>query len=82
MAISGQLDKGITALELYKQTYPRDFIPYNNLAVLYNQLGQFDYALDNARQAAAIDVDSVTGATNLAQAYLGLNRLDEDAGHD
>jgi tetratricopeptide (TPR) repeat protein len=74
---SGQLNKGIAALELFKQTYPRDFIPYNNLAVLYNQLGQFEYALDNARQAVALDSDSVAGASNLAQAYLGLNRLDE-----
>ena len=38
---SGQLDKGITALELYKQTYPRDSTPYNNLAVVYNQMGQY-----------------------------------------
>jgi len=31
-ADSGQLDKGITAYELYRQTYPRDSIPFNNLA--------------------------------------------------
>ena len=48
---SGQLDKGISALELYKQTYPRDSIPYNNLAAIYNQLGQFENALENARKA-------------------------------
>jgi tetratricopeptide (TPR) repeat protein len=74
---AGQLDKGITALELYKQTYPRDFIPYNNLAAIYNQLGQFEYALDNARQAVEVDPDSVSGYSNLASAYLGLNRMDE-----
>jgi tetratricopeptide (TPR) repeat protein/predicted Ser/Thr protein kinase len=50
-ADSGQLDKGITALELYKQTYPRDSIPYNNLANIYCQLGQFENCLDNARQS-------------------------------
>ena len=74
---SGQLEKGITALELYKQTYTRDFLPYNNLASIYNQLGQFEYALDNARQAVETDPDSVNGYTNLAEAYAGLNRLDE-----
>jgi serine/threonine protein kinase/Flp pilus assembly protein TadD len=74
---SGQLDKGITALELYKQTYPRDSIPYNNLANIYNQLGQFENALDNARQAVQLDPDSVSGYSNLAFAYAGLNRLDE-----
>jgi len=76
-ADAGQLDKGITALELYKQTYPRDFVPFNNVASIYNQLGQFENALDNARQAVEIDPESGTGYENLAQAYAGLNRLDE-----
>ena len=51
-ADSGQLDKGITAYELYRQTYPRDSTPFTNLAVIYNQLGQFDNALENAKRAA------------------------------
>jgi eukaryotic-like serine/threonine-protein kinase len=77
-ADSGQLDKGITAYELYKQTYPRDSTPYNNLANIYNaQLGQFENALDNARQAVAIDPDSLSNYENLAEAYEGLNRIDE-----
>ena len=74
---SGQLDKGITALELYKQTYPRDSTPYNNLAVVYIQMGQFENALDNARKAMQIDPDSASGYSNTAVAYAGLNRLDE-----
>ena len=76
-ADSGQLDKGITALELYKQTYPRDMTPYNNLANIYNSLGQYENALDNARQAVQLDPQSATGYSNLSQAYVGLNRLDE-----
>ncbi len=74
---SGQLEKGITALELYKQTYPRDSIPYNNLAVVYNQMGQFENALENARQSVQLDPDSVSGYSNVGFAYAGLNRLDE-----
>src|SRR5581483_5053077 len=74
---SGQLEKGITALELYKQTYPRDSIPYNNVAVIYSQLGQFENALDNARQAVALDPGSSSGYGALALAYAGLGRLEE-----
>lgn len=74
---SGQLDKGITALELYKQTYPRDSIPHNNLASIYNQLGQFENSVDNARKAIELDPDSVSGYTNLAFAYAGVNRMAE-----
>ena len=74
---SGQLEKGITALEMYRQTYPNDSIPYTNLASIYLQLGQFENALDNARHAVAIDAGSVTAYQNLAASYAGLNRLAE-----
>jgi eukaryotic-like serine/threonine-protein kinase len=76
-ADSGQLDKGITALELYKQTYPRDSIPYNNVSGIYLRLGQFENALSNALQAVQLDPDSASGYSNLAAAYQALNRLDE-----
>ncbi len=76
-ADSGQLDKGITAYELYRQTYPRDATPYNNLAVIYNQLGQFDNALENAKRALEIDPDMLNAYGQVSWAYTGLNRLEE-----
>ena len=76
-ADSGQLDKGITAYELYRQTYPRDSTPYNNLAVIYNQLGQYDNGLENAKRAVELDPDMMSGYGQLAQAYCGLNRVEE-----
>jgi len=74
---SGQLDKGITALELYRQTYPRDPIPYTNLSVAYNQLGQFDNALENAKRAVELDPDMVNAYGQVVQSYAGLNRVEE-----
>jgi tetratricopeptide (TPR) repeat protein len=74
---SGQLDKGIQALELYKQTYPRDSIPYNNLAIMYNSLGQFQSGLENARVAVQLENDNMGASGALALAYAGLNRSDE-----
>jgi eukaryotic-like serine/threonine-protein kinase len=74
---NGQIDKGITAYELYRQTYPRDPTPFSNLAAIYNQLGQFDNALENAKRSVEVDPDSVTGYENLAWAYEGLNRVEE-----
>jgi serine/threonine protein kinase/tetratricopeptide (TPR) repeat protein len=76
-ADSGQYDKGITALELYEQTYPRDSTPANNLGNIYNQLGQFENALDKSRKAVQLEPDSISGYENLAIAYAGLNRMDE-----
>jgi eukaryotic-like serine/threonine-protein kinase len=74
---SGQVDKGIQAYELYKQTYPGDMIPWNNLAVLYNQLGQFDKALEDSREAIRLAPDVVNGYSQAVDAYLGLGRIDE-----
>ncbi|HKM84638.1 MAG TPA: protein kinase [Terriglobales bacterium] len=76
-ADSGQLDKGITAYELYCQTYPRDSTPFNNLAVIYNQLGQFDNALQNAKHAMELDPEMLNAYGQVASAYAGLNRIDE-----
>jgi len=76
-ADSGQLDKGITALELFKQTYPHDSTPFNNLANIYNNLGQFDNALVNAKRALELDPDMVAAYENLASAYSGLKRVEE-----
>jgi eukaryotic-like serine/threonine-protein kinase len=74
---NGRIDKGIEAYELYKQTYPRDNIPWNNLAVLYSQLGQFDKSLQNALEAIRVDPDSANQVSTAASAYESLNRLDE-----
>jgi serine/threonine protein kinase/tetratricopeptide (TPR) repeat protein len=73
----GQLDKGITALELYRQTYPRDPIPYTNLAATYNSLGQFDNGLENAKRAVELDPDMVNAYGQVASSYSGLNRIEE-----
>ncbi len=74
---TGQLEKGIAAYELYKQTYPRDSIPYNNLAATYIPLGQFERALQNGRESVRLDPDLANGYLNTAEAYAGLGRVDE-----
>ena len=74
---SGQLDKGITVYELYRQTYPRDATPFSNLSGIYNDLGQFDNALENAKRSVEIDPEGVVGYVNAARAYAGLDRVEE-----
>ena len=76
-ADSGQLDKGITAYELYCQTYPRDPTPFSNLADIYNKLGQYDKGLTSAKRAVEIDPDMLNAYGNVAGAYAGLNRIEE-----
>jgi serine/threonine protein kinase/tetratricopeptide (TPR) repeat protein len=75
---SGQLEKGIAAYELFKQTYPREVTPYSNLAVEYVlNLGQFEKGLIEAQETLHVDPDDARGYFLSAAAYMGLSRLDE-----
>jgi tetratricopeptide (TPR) repeat protein/tRNA A-37 threonylcarbamoyl transferase component Bud32 len=74
---TGQLEEKTRTEEVFKQTYPRDWIPHNDLSFSYNQLGQFDKALENALEAVRVAPDVAQGYMNAASAYMALNRLEE-----
>jgi eukaryotic-like serine/threonine-protein kinase len=76
-ADGGQLEKGIAAYELFKQTYPREVAPLVNLGVTYATLGDFEKSLENAKEAMRVDPDEVRGYGQTASDYMGLNRLEE-----
>lgn len=75
--VTGELDKYIETLELWKHTYPNHAAPPNNLALKYNDLGQFDKAAAEAREAIRLNPNSASGYSLLAAALVGLNRYDE-----
>ncbi len=75
--VTGELEKYLETLELWKRTYPQHAAPPNNLAVKYNDLGQFDKALEEAREAIRLNPNSASGYSLLAAAFVGLNRFDE-----
>ncbi|HXT63512.1 MAG TPA: protein kinase, partial [Pyrinomonadaceae bacterium] len=75
--VTGELDKYLQTLELWKRTYPRDSVPHNNLAVKYTELGQFDKGLEEAREAIRLNPNSASGHSILATCFVGLNRFDE-----
>jgi len=61
----------------WRQTYPRDTVPYENAALVYSELGQPEKALDLASQAHRINPRDPYAYDNMASAYEGLNRFDE-----
>ena len=75
--VTGELEKYLQTLEQWKSTYPRDASPPNNLAVKYNELGLFDKAAAEAREAIRLNPGSTSGYSLLAAAQLALNRFDE-----
>ena len=61
----------------WRQTYPRDTLPYDNAALTYSMLGQHEKAVDLASQAMRLDPKDAFAYQNLGSAYLALNRFDE-----
>jgi serine/threonine protein kinase/tetratricopeptide (TPR) repeat protein len=75
--VTQDVDRTIEAYTTWKQTYPRDTIPLDNLALAYSTTGQYDKALDAGSQAVRVDAKDRYGYGNMIFAYIGLNRFGE-----
>jgi serine/threonine protein kinase/tetratricopeptide (TPR) repeat protein len=75
--VTGEWDKQIEQLEIWKRTYPRDEEPFNLLANKYTLVGPFEKAIENATEAVRLNPKDPRAYTNLAVAFIGLNRFDE-----
>jgi serine/threonine protein kinase/Flp pilus assembly protein TadD len=73
----GDLLKAIETMDLWKQTYPRDFGPRGRLPSLYRLTGQFDSALAAAREANQLNPRASTPYVVMGTALTQLNRFDE-----
>ena len=73
----GDLEKARQTYELWEQTYPRDALPPHSLAIIYKNLGQYDNALAEAKEAIRLDPSSALAYASLVSSYFYLNRLDE-----
>ena len=74
---TGELEKAAQTFELWKQTYPRDYIPYGNLGFIYASLGNWEKNLEESREAMRLEPDNATNYQNVGSVYMNLNRLDE-----
>jgi len=74
---TGELEKAAQTFELWKQTYPRDELPYLDLGVIYAGLGDFEKSLAESREALRLEPNDATNYGNTGNALMVLNRLDE-----
>jgi len=74
---TGELEKEAQTYVLWMQSYPRDFIPHQNLGDNSRTLGQYDKAVAETQEALRLALDNLTTHTNLGQNFLALNRLDD-----
>jgi tetratricopeptide (TPR) repeat protein len=77
LVTTGELEKAAQTYELWKQTYPRDYLPYSNLGFTYASLGNWDKALEGSREALRLEPNNATSYANVGNTYTNLNRLDE-----
>jgi serine/threonine protein kinase/Tfp pilus assembly protein PilF len=75
--VSGDLEKARQASELWAQTYPRDDAPPRHLSLIYLDLGQYDRALAESREALRLEPASGVNYATLVNCYLNTDHLAE-----
>ncbi|MGI9074511.1 MAG: protein kinase domain-containing protein [Bryobacteraceae bacterium] len=75
--VTQDLEKANQQYEQWIHDYPRDAEAHANLGFNYGILGQHEKSAAEYREAARLDPDNEVDYTNLALAYLHLERLDE-----
>ena len=76
-SVSGDFDASLKVYETWTQTYPRDFVPWNNLGVMHSELGDYVSALTSYQEAERLNADNALAAANRAFALYSLSRIDE-----
>jgi len=78
LSVTGNLEKAMAELVLYKETYPRSTIAHNVLGAVYFEMGrteeallEFQWAVSHARVPAATD------SANATRALMVLDRFEE-----
>src|ERR1700730_15163239 len=75
--VTGDLEKVREVYELFVQTYPRNSDAHFNLGNIYDNLGQYEKGLQQARESLRLEPTSGLNHAYLVYSYLALNRLSE-----
>lgn len=75
--VTGDVDKGIETVQLYKRTYPRDERGPLNLSDRYGMIGQFEKAVDEGNRALLLNPNNAVAYWNLADSLTHLSRFPE-----
>lgn len=77
MFVSGELDKAIETYREWEDSYPRDWVPYGNLATAYVAEGKYEDSLDQNRKGLAINPDIIFTYENIGMTFMVLGRMAE-----
>ena len=77
LEVTGEMEKANQLYQQWLESYPRDYLPYANLAYDYTLTGQYEKGTGVGREAIRLRPDSPLLYGNLGELYIALNRLDE-----
>ena len=69
--------RAVETLEVWKQSYPRDYRPPNALCLVFSRMGQYARAVEEGTEAMRRNPAHPFPYSNLAYAYRGMNRYDD-----
>src|ERR1700746_3489938 len=71
--VTGELERAVQLYELWRQMYPRDWVPRTNLVAVYAELGKYGTALKEDREELLLDQSNQVIYGDLFDSYLNLN---------
>jgi eukaryotic-like serine/threonine-protein kinase len=77
LTATGELDRAAQVYELWQQTYPRDAVPYANLGFISGNLGDWERASQEDREAMRLEPNNEVTYLNLGSDYAALNQLEK-----
>ena len=75
--VTGELDKANEICEHWAQAYPRDEYPHDLLGLNYEFLGKYENAIAELSEAIRLNPDGVILRSNLMEAQIALDRLND-----
>ncbi len=75
--VTGEIDKAIDTLELWRKTYPAHLPAIINLSDCFERTGQAEKAVAGAREGLRMDASNAILYMNLAESLLSLDRFEE-----
>jgi DNA-binding winged helix-turn-helix (wHTH) protein/tetratricopeptide (TPR) repeat protein len=76
-SLTGELEKAEQLYEVWRQIYPRDPTPHDNLQNIYAYQGKHEEALTEGREALRLRPYAVSSYEDVVSSSLCLNRLDD-----
>jgi len=77
LVVSGDTKKAQQTLEIWKQTYPKEWRARLQLGIVYLRFGQFDQSLTEYLEALRLDPERRPLYASVVAAYRRLNRLED-----